>query len=384
MQENEIKALLIKYRAGQCNDEEIAFLESWYAQWNQKIPLGLSPEELASDLRTISKNIPSLHQAKQRALWPQIAAAASILLFLFIGGYYIFHKQASEQTAQQNDVKPGGHQAILTLSNGQKVVLNDQQKGKIASQGNTAIMLAANGRVTYQNPAAASTSNPTEVIYNTLTIPIGNHRDITLADGSEVSLDAGSSITYPVAFNGKERSVSVTGQAYFKVKHDEAHPFGVKVKQLYVQDIGTEFNINAYDDETAIKTTLVEGSVKVTLHKAPSPNEMAGDEAVTLTPGQQAVAKNNTASLTVRNADIAAVTAWKDDNFLFRNQDLKATMRQVARWYQVNIIYYNAPEHLRIWADISRSRNLSVLLKAMEQTGKVKFRIAGRNVYVSQ
>ncbi len=304
---------------------------------------------------------------RTRRLWPRIVAAASILLAISAGGYFVLHqKQAPPQTAQllKHDVAPGGTQAILTLSNGQKIVLNNQQ-GQIASQGKTNILLNAKGNIHYQ---VASGESPGADLYNTLTVPIGNHRDMVLADGTEVSLDAGSTITYPVAFNGAERRVSITGQAYFKVKHDSAHPFFVQVKGLTIQDIGTEFNINAYDDESAVKTTLVEGSVKV--------------NNTLLKPGQQAVAGND--QISVKDADLEVVTAWRDNNFLFRNQTLKTTMRQIARWYNVTVDYENAPENLRIAADISREHNLSVILHAIERTGKVKFKIEGKTVTVSR
>jgi ferric-dicitrate binding protein FerR (iron transport regulator) len=286
------------------------------------------------------------------------------LLALGAGSYwYVHQKQAGQQIAQNNkiDRTPGGNKAILTLSNGKQIVLNGKQ-GHIASQAGKQVSVNATGAITYTGQA-----NSTEIIYNTLTVPIGNTREITLSDGTQVSLDAGSSITYPVIF-GKDRKVAMTGQAYFNVKHDPAHPFYTTVKGLTIADIGTEFNINAYDDEPSVKTTLVTGSVKV--------NETE------LKPGEQANAKGN--NITVKAADLQSVTAWKNNEFYFRSQSLKSSMRQIARWYNVSVNYNNVDEKLRIFVDVSRAINLSVVLKAIENTGKVKCSFDGHTITLSQ
>lgn len=173
---------------------------------------------------------------------------------------------------------------------------------------------------------------------------------------------------FRLVFGDGERSVQLKGQGYFKVKHNAAHPFVVKAKGLLIRDLGTEFNINAYEDEPAIATTLFEGSLKV--------NEKL------LQPGEQALAINQ--SIQIKQADLEMIAAWKNNDFIFRNQDLQTTMRQIARWYNMEVVYENAPAALRIRAAISRNRNLSVVLQLMEATGKVKFRIDGRKVIVSQ
>jgi len=364
MNPTEAKKLLQKYNAGNASPEEIKLLENWYARESQLQQADPENEDYAA----IKSELWDRIEARKRQhriirLWPRIAAAAAVLIFVSVGIYVYTNKHTNVTTTQiaKNDVAPGGNKAILTLSNGQQIVL-DNKAGKIATQAGKQVLVAANGAVSYSGQTATK-----ETLYNTLTVPIGNHRDLELPDGSKVSLDAGSSITYPVVFD-KERKISMTGQAYFVVKHDAAHPFLVTTKGQTTTDIGTEFNIYAYDDEAAVKTTLIEGGIKV--------------NNTILQPGQQAnFAANN---VIVKNADIEAVTAWRDNNFLFRNQGLKTTMRQIARWYNVNIIYDNAPEKLRIWADISRTRNLSVVLNAIQQTGKVKFTIDGRDVHVSQ
>lgn len=369
MNEEEIRLLWQRYIDGETSAAESKAVLEALAD-NQKLAGELvqsSFEEQGSShhlsVKAEQRILANIFKHRQRNMWIRIAAAAAVLLFVSVGIYIYTNKNTNTTSTLivKNDVAPGGNKAILTLSNGEKIVL-DNKTGKIATQAGKQVMVAANGSIAYNGQ-----STSTEVLYNTLTVPIGNHRDLELPDGSKVSLDAGSSITYPVVFD-KERKISMTGQAYFVVKHDSAHPFLVATKGQTTEDIGTEFNIYAYDDEPAVKTTLIEGSIKV--------------NTTVLKVGEQANFKDN--NVIVKSADVEAVTAWRDNNFLFRNQGLKTTMRQIARWYNVNIIYDNAPEKLRIWADISRNRNLSVVLNAIQQTGKVKFTIDGRDVHVSQ
>lgn len=356
--------LLEKHRARTLTPGEKLWLDRWYLEVEAGQPETEPSADLIDKQKAVFARINESIRPRTIRLWPRIAAAASILLVCCAGGYLLLHKDTPVQTAAviKHDVDPGGTKAILTLSNGQKIVLNNQQ-GTIASQGKTNITLSRQGNLNYQ-----ANENTTEELYNTLTVPIGNHRDLTLADGTEVSLDAGSSITYPVAFTKADRKVTITGQAYFKVKHDAAHPFFVKVKDLTIQDIGTEFNINAYDDEGNIKTTLVEGSVKV--------------EGTIIKPGQQAIASNN--NIEVKNTDIEAVTAWKNNDFLMRDQDLKTTMRQIARWYNVKIVYDEVPAGFQVYVNVSRNRKLSAILAAVARAGKVKFSIDGQTVTVSK
>jgi transmembrane sensor len=360
---DKVAALLQKYNNGTATPRERALVESWYLKY-QTQQSDLRPEDLEAEFELGLADLQGRIAQRPTRLWPKYAIAASLLCALSFAAYFALQKPPVPQTAViVNDVDPGGNKAILTLSNGQKVVLGSRQ-GRIASQGKTNISLTANGSVNYEGTAAGA------VQYNTLTVPIGNRRDMTLSDGTEVSLDAGSSITFPVAFNQAERAVSVTGQVYFKVKHDAAHPFQVKVKDLLIRDIGTEFNINAYEDEGAVRTTLVEGIVKV--------NDR------TLAPGQQAIAIKDQ-PLAVKPADVEAVTAWRSDNFALHGQDLRTTMRQLARWYNVTVVYDHAAENERVLADISRQRKLSVILHAIEQTNaKIKFRIEGHQIIVTQ
>lgn len=361
--EKEIKKIIQRYLDGHATEAEKAFIDAWYAHFDSfSAPDDiLAGEEMKAHILARIARRPYI-----RRIHPAFTYAAAACLLIAVGiGIYRTRTTTTIQKpiiAALPDIQPGGNQAILTLSNGQQIVLGNQQ-GAIATQGNATVELDKDGQVNYRK-----LNSEHVILYNTLTVPTGNRRNITLADGTSVDLDAGSSLTFPVTFGDGERSVQLSGQGYFKVKHNAAHPFVVKVKDLVIRDLGTEFNISAYNDEPAIMTTLFEGSLKV--------NE------VRLQPGEQALAIHQT--INVKQADLEMTGAWKNNDFIFRNQDLRTTMRQIARWYNVEVVYNNAPADLRIRAAISRNRNLSVVLQLMEATGKVKFKIEGRKVIVSQ
>lgn len=372
MQQNDIELLLKKYQAGDCTPEEIAFLESWYAQWNQTIPVSLSAEQLAEDLQLISSNIQPLYEtAKQRNLWPRIAAAASILLAVSAGGYFLLHKeQPKQQVAEVHDVLPGGNKAYLTLGNGQRISLTDAKNGTIASQAGKTIQKTAEGMIVYDD--SHNTHSSTGSIFNTIETPRGGQYQVVLPDGSKVWLNAASSLKYPAAFTGNDRQVELTGEAYFEVAKDKAHPFKVKTPQQTVEVLGTHFDINSYADEPNVKTTLLEGSVKiVTTH-----------QQQLIRPGEQAVLANN--KFKIQEADEEEVMAWKNGLFIFNDEPLESIMRKVARWYDVDIQYGDIDKTQAFGGGVSRFSNISKVLQKLESTRLVRFKIQGKTIYVTK
>lgn len=368
MDKNRLFFLVDRVNKGLATLDELAEYDAYLnrltasqGEWNDDA-LG-SEEETREELRAMLITHIAPKPIRYIRQWVRIGTAATLFIGLTYMGYFLFHKPAQRlQIVKQKDIAPGGNIAILTLSNGSQIVLNGKT-GQIARQAGKQILINASGQISYRG--ITNSSEP--LAYNTLTVPVGNRRDLVLPDGTEVSLDAGSSITYPVVFKS-ERRVSMTGQAYFKVKHDAAHPFYTTVKGVTIKDIGTEFNINAYDDEAVVRTTLVKGSIKV-------------NEAL-LKPGQQAQIKDG--SFKIKQADIDAVTAWKDNDFYFDNQSLKSSMRQIARWYNVKVVYNNVDEKLQLFIDVTRATNLSVVLKAIENTGKLKCSLEGNTVTLSK
>ena len=304
--------------------------------------------------------------------WVKLAAA--VLLFILPGIYFLKSNKQPKLTAAINkprpiDVQPGGNKAILTLGDGSHIVLDSARNGLLAHQGNTKIMKSANGHIGYNTTA----NNTDALIFNTMTTPRGGKYDLQLADGTRVWLNASSSITYPITFSGTERRVSITGEAYFEVAKNKAMPFKINVNgQEEVQVLGTHFNIMAYNDEAAIKTTLLEGSVKIVRNKTTS----------VLKPGQQAQLTTDGKLSVTDDTDINAVMAWKNGQTLFVNEDIKTIMRQVSRWYDIDVEYQGDMPTRLFTGGISRESNLSVLLKILE-LNKIHFKMAGKKLIVT-
>jgi ferric-dicitrate binding protein FerR (iron transport regulator) len=302
--------------------------------------------------------------------------AAAAVLLVFISSAIYFFTNTKEHTAfaknnqpaqQKNDRLPGGDKAMLTLADGSQIVLDSASNGILAQQGNTNIIKQQDGQLVYN----ANGTGTDEIAYNTLTTPRGGQYKITLPDGSKVWLNAASSIKYPAAFTGKDRKVEITGEVYFEVTKNASKPFKVQVNQQEVEVLGTHFNINSYSDEDAIRTTLLEGSVKI--------NTSNGNSF--LQPGQQAQLQKAGKIKLVNNVDLEETMAWKDGNFQFENSDIKTVMRQIARWYDVEIEYKGYVSKHFI-GTISRNVNLSQVLTMLQQTGEVKCIIEGKKVII--
>jgi hypothetical protein len=373
------KDLIDKYLAGLCTDAEKAIVESWYLSYSQKETV-LPGELNESDYRGIEsemwKTIEKRNRPAVRSMWPNIGIAATILLFLSLGSYLLFHKAPIQQVAknQTHDIAPGGNKAILTLANGEKISLTDSKNGKLAAQGAVIINKTKDGQLVY---SSGSNSTPQTIPYNVVETPRGGQYHITLADGTRVWLNAASSLKYPASFTGNERKVELTGEAYFEVVHNSKSPFRVVTNGQTVEDIGTYFNINAYSDEQFIKTTLVEGAVKVFA----SGHSTALEHSVMLKPGQQS--SLNGRQIAVKEVDIDNVIAWKNGQFDFNNDNLGSIMRKVSRWYDVEVVFES--ENLKdkaLSGIVTRFANVSELLHILERTGEVKFKIEGRKITI--
>jgi len=295
----------------------------------------------------------------QRSVWPRIAAAASILLFLSVGGYFLLRNAKPQQQqiaqAQKPDLQPGTKKAVLILSGGKVISLGDAKAGTIATQGNTNITKTADNQIVYNNTKQSSK----EMIYNTIVTKRGNFYPLKLSDGTVAILDAASSIKYPVNFTGNERRVEITGQVYFEVVHNANMPFKVTVRGQTIEDIGTHFNINAYDDEPTIKTTLIEGSVRI-------------NHDVVLEPGQQAIIQNGITK--VGNVNTEQVIAWKNGLFSFKGTPISEVMRQLSRWYDVDVEYPNGLPKTTFTGEMHRNINASQVLEVLGYF-KVHFQI---------
>ncbi len=340
--------------------------------WEHEIPDYKQDDEKADAIFHTIINSMEKPKVKRIFILRRIAVAASIILAIGIGSYLLFINKSGKQTeivkTTPADVSaPDKTKAQITLADGRTIYLDSATNGELVQQGNIKLVKLDNGQIAYQT---ASGEIIKEVQYNTLTNPRGSKViDMELSDGSRVWLNAGSSVTYPVAFVDNERKVSITGEAYFEVAHDLNKPFIVSKGETAVQVLGTHFNVNAYDDESDIKVTLLEGSVKVS----------KGNESSLLKPGQQANV-NNTINV-INGADLDQVIAWKNGKFSFSNSDLKAIMREVMRWYDVEVVYEGNVADRFFTADISREKSLASMLKIFEQSN-ISFEIEGKKIIV--
>ncbi len=302
-----------------------------------------------------------------------MAAAAIIMILLAAGILYTFLNQPEKTNwvaaPVTNDVAaPTVNRASITLSDKSIIYLDSMVNGSIALQDQVNLIKLSDGTIAYKS---SNGEMQNELIYNTLTNPRGsNVINMTFADGSRVWLNAGSSIKYPVTFSGDERSVVVSGEAYFEVMPDKQKPFVVSHADMKIKVLGTSFNVNAYDDEQDIKVTLLEGSVQTSLVKG---------EWVILKPGQQAQIANEIKVKKEVNVD--AVIAWKNGLFAFDQSDLKSVMRQIARWYDMEVEYAGEIPDRKFGGAISRMSNVSNVLRVLEES-QVRFKVEGRKIRV--
>jgi len=376
---HQVKELLQKYLAGNCTDLENELVENWYKQlietgewkWDEgekDLIQKMIEARIMKQVNSMPKK--GVFYLKSRYQW---WAAASVILLLGFCSYFLFFHQATKpiQVANvlNNNVKaPQSNKAIITLSNGQKVFLDSIGNGALAIQGNVKLVKLSSGKIAYQNNSGEVS---TKMEYNTLSNPRGsNVINMVLADGTRVWLNAGSSLTYPVSFIGNERKVSVLGESYFEVAHDASKPFIVNNGVMDIQVLGTHFNVNAFrDDGNTIKVTLLQGSVKIN----------NGSTSGILKPGQQAVVAKGIK--VVNNVDIDLVMSWKNGYFQFDNASLENVLKEVSRWYDVDVVYEGKNQPRQFVGEIQRDLSLSEMLKILAKNN-VHYRIEGRRLIV--
>ena len=355
---------------------DIVVKEALHSLYNDQVP-----EEVTN--KDWSKAGESIFGRKKKVLtinkkhW--LAAAASVIIVLGIGSFF-FNNEKNDlskkyltnvvNTEGKDVAPPASNRATITLANGQSIPLDSFKSGTLALQNNIVLTKTSAGKIEYSTEVQEKSR---ELVFNTLTNPRGSRViNMVLNDGSEVWLNAASSITYPVAFKGNVREVTVTGEAYFEIAHDVNKKFIVKTNGLLTEVLGTHFNVNAYLDEDEIKVTLLEGSVQVVANNGSSS---------LIKPGEQVMASNGKMTLN-SYVNVEDVIAWKNERFSFKDTNIKNIMREVARWYDVQIDYKGKMDDLNFGGSMSRQENVSELLKRMEATQAVKFEVAGRKITV--
>ena len=382
--------LLSGFIKGDLNFQETRELENWIAakpenralfeqlqdkDYRDQVLAQWQPQTADDSLQRVKQKIAN---QKKPARWSRWVAAASLLLILATAGYYILVQKQPPPVAvkkvQQPDVAPGRNQATLTLADGRTIVLTRDLNGQLAQQGQTTITANNKDGIVYTN---GSTSNTTTISWNTLSTARGEQSPypLTLPDGTKVWLNAASTITFPTVFNANTRTVKITGEVYFEVEHNEKHPFRVEVKDQLIEDIGTTFNINAYDDEPVSKTTLLEGSVRV--------SAVGNRQSAILKPGEQISVSQSSQLSQPIPVQTDEIIAWKEGMFRFNSDDLSSIMRNVSRWYDVEVVFADpAARSLRFGALATRFANVSQLLRMLELTKEVHFKIEGKKITV--
>ena len=307
----------------------------------------------------------------KRTMW--WSSVAAIVVLGTAGLLFLKNKQLvkpvknNESAIVAHDVAPGSNKAILTLANGNTIVLNDVANGEISKQGNITIKKKKDGVVEY---VAANNKGENPVI-NSISTPRGGQYQLLLPDGTKVWLNAASLLKFPSSFVGRNRNVELTGEAYFEVAKNKEMPFIVKFNNATIEVLGTHFDIKAYDDEET-KATLAEGSIKISKN----------NQQRILLPGQQVVVLKGSDNLAVSPANINEALAWKNGYFIFHDAGIESIMKTAARWYDVDVVYEDEPKNKEFGGRISRYKNISELLKNMELTGTIHFKVEGRRVTV--
>ena len=377
MNENEILALLKKYQEGTLSNEDKDKVDAWYLHKASNSNLQLNEYELEDSYEYLKAKLPLKQETKVIRIWPRVAVSASIAVMLGTGIFYFTKtKEQIPQVAEKpQEIAPGGNRGILTLSNGKQIVLADiSAKDTIAKEGEedeVTIKMGANGVITYIINPNADASKADANLFNTLSTPTGGQYNIVLADGTKVYLNAVSSIKYPTQFNGDQRIVELDGEAYFEVAKNKNKPFIVKSGDQDIEVLGTHFNVHAYDNESVVKTTLLEGSVAVNYK----------NQKAILKPGQQSNVSDKFNKITIKQVDTEAAIAWKNGRFKFDNADLKTVMRQLERWYGIKVEYRGDVSDVRFNGGTFMNKNLSEVLKVLELSN-IKFKVEGKTIIV--
>lgn len=381
MNERKAAELLDKYNKGIASPSEKAMVQQWYQMESAAQNAGtehLDYTHLKSKMWKSISTTTGLDHAKTKTfrLWPRIAAA--ILLLITLGTILYFYQDTPENRQKtwqrqiaKNGIKSGGNNAVLILADGSRISLNDANNGKITSQAGIDIVKTADGKLVYTATKTKTGATGSNAL-NAIETPRGGQYQINLPDGTSVWLNAASSLRFPITFSKTERRVELTGEAYFEVARDERLPFRVVSNKQTVEVLGTHFNINSYTDEPIIKTTLLEGSVKV----------LTQGTSKVIKPGQQAEVSDGKSSLKVKNINAEEVISWKNNVFHFENADIKNIMRQMERWYNIDVEYSDEIPDRIYEGEISRKANLDEVLKMLSYAG-INFRIKGKTIIVN-
>lgn len=358
---------------GEASDEDISLYNQWCNDCQLNDESTAATDQVMTDMLVeIRKKIRHKARKAQLIRLGKYVSAACVILLLSLGGYQFSKLQSGKQLTQKEfkDILPAANKAVLTLSDGQSIILDNAQQGLLARQGGTKVMKGGSGSIIYlsgQSQAQAMAG------FNTLSVPRGGQYQLELPDGTKVWLNAASSIRYPTNFEGKERRVSITGEVYLEVSKDAHHPFVVATRNADITVLGTHFNIMAYMNEPAVRTTLLEGSVKISIR--------GSQRSAILKPGEQATINDSSKDLVINEVNTKAASAWVHGLMSLNDCSVQELMNQISRLYDVDIEYAGAIPKQRFGGMINRNVHLSNLLTTIAAAG-IHTKLDGKKVIV--
>jgi transmembrane sensor len=378
MSPEKIENLVQKYLNGTATAKERELLDTWYhsQQLNTKVwkAESIDEEQLvkAEMFNVISKSISNNRFRRLTPNFYRYVATASIVIAILSTSLFLYKSSriisSDSMAIERVVIAPGTNGAILTLADGKKIKFGNHASVGMNKGNLAAISNYSDGLLRYKNIHRPISDR---FVYNTLTTPRGNKFALVLSDGTKVFMNAGSTLQYPEVFNGSERLVKLTGEAYFEVVHNSKSPFRVQVKNQTIEDIGTSFNVSAYNDEESATVTLVEGSVKV----------KNNENEVVLSPGQKALTSNDSRAIYVKPASFESELAWKSDLFHFEDVQLPVVLKQISRWYNLEIEYEGTIPTKTINGEIYRNMNGSQILVILKNLG-VNFKLDGNRLII--
>jgi transmembrane sensor len=378
-----------KWISGKITAGEKTEFDKWYDSFDDTSDELVSAETASAMNDRLKREIfakAGIEMKKTVRLWPRIAAVAAAVATIVFGLWFyeitLSRKAFHDDELVMNDVAPGSNKATLTLASDKVIQLSNVKTGVDIDADSLKYNDGSLVQGDQKNTGAVSVPALGARGLLTASTPRGGTYTVTLPDGTKVWLNAASSLKFPAAFTGlPNRKVELTGEAYFEVSKDKAHPFIVKTTKQEVEVLGTHFNINSYEDEKSTKTTLLEGAVQVSLLGGGPDEGAASRNDVILKPNEQSTLTDS--RIKVAKIDVGEVIAWKKGDFIFNDETLESVMRKVSRWYDVEVVYAEAaPKNFTIGGFVSRSKPISAVLELMEKTGNVKFKVLGRRIIV--
>lgn len=385
LSDQEFRNLAVKYQDETASAEERQAFEKAYALllkrqeiWDESL-MGAEAEVKGRIRSAIDNRLRKQDQQNRKFTLYKYLSAAMLLLSLATG-FYLYNSGNTNELikAKPYAILPGGNKAVLTLSNGEKIVLTDAKNGELAQQSGIRISKLGDGTIVYQFTEQAKTEGPEA--WNTIETPRGGQYQVILPDGSHVWLNAASSLRYPAKFMGKIREVELSGEGYFEVTHNPLQPFTVKSTgadrktRQRIMVLGTHFNVNAYDDEPVIKSTLLQGVIAVS---------GTGNDKMILKPGEQSAM--NAKGTVLSKVDVDDAVAWKNGYFLFDDENLASVMRKISRWYDVEVEFKNKELQAELFSGtVSRYKDISQVIHVIELTQAARFSISGHKIIISE